>query len=159
MHHKKVQIFVESCKKFFVKKDKRVALGRELDTMLKEQTDGTYLLENKFKNFASKNEPILWFMNSFLGFMDSLMFPPYSTYYNYNKFMLDVRFFYRLLKLTNVEKRIIRDLIKITITKQNIKTIVYFLENQLKLRDMSKNISKQLKSCSKFYVVKPNILL
>ena len=42
-----------------MKKDKRVALGRELDTMLKEQTDGTYLLENKFKNFASKNEPIL----------------------------------------------------------------------------------------------------
>lgn len=117
-----------------MKKDKRVALGRELDTMLKEQTDGTYFLENKIRNFASKNEPILGFMNSFLEFMNSLMFPPYSTYYNYNKLMLDVRFFYRLLKLTNVEKRIIRDLIKITITKQNIKTIVYFLENQLNLR-------------------------
>lgn len=97
-------------------------------------------------------------MNSFLGFMDSLMFPPYSTYYNYNKFMLDVRFFYRLLKLTNVEKRIIRDLIKITITKQNIKTIVYFLENQLNLRKSSKKRSNQLNCFCKFYYVKLNRL-
>jgi hypothetical protein len=87
----------------------------------------SFLKQNNIVNFASKNEHIL-------GFMNSLMFPPYSTYYNYNKLVLDVRVFYRFLKLANVEKSTIRDLIKTTITEQNRKAIVYFLENQLKLR-------------------------
>lgn len=87
----------------------------------------SFLKQNNIVNFASKNHHIL-------GFMNSLMFPPYGTYYDYKKPVLDVRIFYRFLKLANVEKSTIRDLIKTTITEQNRKAIVYFLKNQLKLR-------------------------
>jgi len=66
--------------------------------------------------------------------MNSLMFPTYITYYDCRKTLPDVRVFYRLLKLANVEKSIIRDLIKITISEQNRKAIIYFFFNQLKLR-------------------------
>ena len=85
-----------------------------------------FLKQNNIVNFASKNEHIL-------GFINSLMFPPYSTYYDSDLLVLDVRVFYRLLKLANVEKSTIRDLIKTTITEQNREAIVYFLENQLKI--------------------------
>jgi len=85
-----------------------------------------FLNHNKVVNFASKNEHVL-------GFMNSLMFPPYGTYYDSELLVLDVRVFYRLLKLANIEKSTIRDLIKTTITEQNREAIVYFLENQLKI--------------------------
>ncbi len=86
----------------------------------------SFLKQNNIVNFASKNEHIL-------GFINSLIFPPYSTYYDSDLPVLDVRVFYRLLKLANVEKSTIRDLIKTTITEQNRDAIVYFLENQLKI--------------------------
>lgn len=60
--------------------------------------------------------------------MNSLMFPPYGSYYAYKKPVVDVRIFYRFLKLSgtsNIEKSIIRDLIKRTITEQNRKAIIY----------------------------------
>jgi hypothetical protein len=38
--------FVEGCSKIFAKQEKRFALGRVLQTMLKEQADGTELLVN-----------------------------------------------------------------------------------------------------------------
>ena len=72
--------------------------------------------------------------------MHSLMFPAYGSYYNSNKPVVDVRIFYRILKLScssNVEKSVIRDLIKRTITEQNRKPIIYFLQNQFKQRKMS----------------------
>lgn len=87
----------------------------------------SFLKQHNVVNFASKNEHIG-------GFMNSLMFPTYITYYDYRKTLPDVRVFYRLLKLANVEKSIIRDLIKITISEQNRKAIVYYFFNQLKLR-------------------------
>lgn len=86
----------------------------------------SFLKQNNIVNFASKNEHIL-------GFLNSLMFPPYGTYYDSDLLVLDVRVFYRLLKLANVDKSTIRDLIKTTITEQNRDAIVYFLENQLKI--------------------------
>ena len=91
----------------------------------------SFLKENNIVKFASKNEHIL-------GFINSLIFPPYNTYYTYSTYynstllVIDVRVFYRLLKLANVEKSTIRDLIKTTITEQNRKAIIYFLKNQLK---------------------------
>ena len=87
----------------------------------------SFLKQNNIVNFASKNAHIL-------GFMNSLMFPTYITYYDHNKPVLDVRIFYRFLKLANVEKSTIRDLIRTTINEQNRKAIVYFLHNELKLR-------------------------
>ena len=88
----------------------------------------SFLNQNNIVNFSSKSDRIV-------GFMHSLMFPPYSSYYDYQKPVLDVRIFYRFLKLSglsNIEKSIIRDLIKRTSTEQNRKAIVYFLRNQLK---------------------------
>jgi len=73
-------------------------------------------------NFSSKNHMIL-------GFMNSLMFPPYIDYCNNLKPLENVKILYRFLKLVNVEKFTIRNLIKTTITEQNKKAIVYFLES------------------------------
>ena len=89
-----------------------------------------FLKQNNVVNYVSKSGHIL-------GFMKSLMFPPFSTYYDYHNPVLDVRIYYRLLRLANIEKSIIRDLIKITITEQKRKAIVYFLENQYKLRELT----------------------
>jgi len=75
-------------------------------------------------NFSSKNHIIL-------GFMNSLMFPPYINYCNNLKPVEDVKILYRFLKLANVEKLTIRNLIKTTLTEQNKKAIVYFLESQV----------------------------
>ncbi len=83
----------------------------------------SFVNRHNIVNFSSKN-------NLILGFMNSLMFPPYISYCNNLKPMLEVKILYRFLKLANVEKSIIRDLIKITITQQNKKAIVRFLENQ-----------------------------
>lgn len=93
----------------------------------------SFLNKNNIVNFSSKSDHIV-------GFMHSLMFPPYGNYYNSNKPVVDVRIFYCILKLScpsNVEKSIIRDLIKRTITEQNRKPIIYFLQNQFKQRKMS----------------------
>lgn len=87
----------------------------------------SFLKQNNIVNFASKNEHIL-------GFMNSLMFPTYITYYDTRKILPDVRVFYRLLNLANVEKSVIRDLIKTTITDQNKTAIIAFFFDQLKLR-------------------------
>ncbi len=72
--------------------------------------------------FSSKNHIIL-------GFMNSLMFPPYINYCNNLKPLENVKILYRFLKLVNVEKFTMRNLIKTTITEQNKKAIVYFLES------------------------------
>lgn len=55
--------------------------------------------------------------------MNSLIFPPYSTYYDSDLLVLDVRVFYQLLKVSsqktkNIEKSTIRDLIKTIITEK-----------------------------------------
>lgn len=55
--------------------------------------------------------------------MNSLIFPPYSTYYDSDLLVLDVRVFYQLLKVSsqktkNMEKSTIRDLIKTIITEK-----------------------------------------
>ena len=72
--------------------------------------------------------------------MNSLIYPPYSTSYDSYLLVLDVKVFYRLLKISsrktkNIEKLTIRDLIKTTITEQNQnkESIVDFLESQLKI--------------------------
>ena len=72
--------------------------------------------------FSSKNEMIL-------GFMNSLMFPGYMSYCKNLKPFENVKSHYRILNLVNVEKFIIRDLIKTTIREQNRLAIVSFLEN------------------------------
>lgn len=87
----------------------------------------SFVKQNNVLNFSSKSDHIV-------GFIHSLIFPSSSTYYNSCNPVVDVRIYYRLLKLANIEKSIIRDLIKRTITEQNRKAIVYFLNNQLKSR-------------------------
>jgi len=71
--------------------------------------------------FSSKNHMIL-------GFMNSLMFPPYIFYCENFKPLENVKILYRFLKLVNVEKFTIRHLIKTTITEQNREAIVSFSE-------------------------------
>ena len=58
--------------------------------------------------------------------MNSLMFPTYITYYDSRRILPDVRVFYRLLILANVEKSFIRDLIKTTMYDQNRTALVAF---------------------------------
>ena len=73
--------------------------------------------------------------------MKSLIFPPFSSYIDYTKSVRDVRIYYRFLNLANVEKSRIRELIKIIITEQNRKAIVYFLENEYNLYKAGKDKS------------------
>ena len=87
----------------------------------------SFVKQNNILNFSSESDHIV-------GFIHSLIFPSYSTYYDYGNPVLDVRIYYRLLKLANIENSIIRDLIKTTIAEQNRKAIIYFLHNQLKSR-------------------------
>lgn len=98
----------------------------------------SFLNQNNIVNFSSKSKHIL-------GFMKSLMFPPFSDYIDYNKSMRDVRIYYRFLNLVNVEKSRIRELIKTIITEQNRKAVVYFLEYEYNLctavREVSDNDS------------------
>lgn len=94
----------------------------------------SFLNQNNIVNFSSKSEHIL-------GFMKSLIFPPFSSYIDYTKSVRDVRIYYRFLNLANVEKSRIRELIKIIITEQNRKAIVYFLENEYNLYKAGKDKS------------------
>lgn len=90
----------------------------------------SFLKQNNIVNFSSKNERIV-------GFINSLLFPPYSSYYDYQKPELDVKIFYRFLKLSdlsNIDKSIIRNLIEKTTIEQNRKAIGFFLRSQLKER-------------------------
>ena len=83
-----------------------------------------FVKRHNILNFSSKK-------NIAFGFMNSLMFPPYMTYYETLKPKLEVKMFYRLLTLANVKKSIIRDLIKITVSQKNRMAILHFLEKQL----------------------------
>lgn len=90
----------------------------------------SFLKQNNIVNFSSKNERIV-------GFINSLLFPPYSSYYDYQKPELDVKRFYRFLKLSdlsNIDKSIIPNLIEKTTIEQNRKAIGFFLRSQLKER-------------------------
>ena len=89
----------------------------------------SFLKQNNVVNYALKSDHIL-------GFMTSIMFSPFSTYVNYTDPMLDVRVYYRLLRLANIEKSIIRELIKIIITEQDKKAIAFFFDNQYELREL-----------------------
>ena len=84
----------------------------------------SFVKRHNIVSFSSKNMIIL-------GFMHSLMFPPYISYCKNLKSVTEVKILYRLLKLVNVEKSIIRDLIKTTVIQQNKEAIVYFLNNQI----------------------------
>ena len=62
--------------------------------------------------------------------MNSLMFPPSIYYCKTLKAVTSVKILYRILRLANVEKSIIRSLIKSSIVQQNNRAIVEFLNNQ-----------------------------
>ena len=86
-----------------------------------------FLKQKNIVNFSSKSKHIV-------GFINSLLFPPYSTYYDYQKPLLYVKIFYRFLNLSNIEKSIIRNLIEKTTIEHNRKAIGFFLRSQLKER-------------------------
>lgn len=70
--------------------------------------------------FSPKNNSILGFL---LTFTNSKTSVPSN--------LLEIKIFYNLLSLLNLEKSIIRELIKTAITEQNREGIKKFLRNQL----------------------------
>ena len=85
----------------------------------------SFVNQHNLITFSSRNHQIM-------GFIDSLLYPSFEISYRETASSLpSVKSLYRLLKLANVERSIIRVSIKTAFSEQDLNAVLQVLDNQL----------------------------